>query len=315
MSIRVWTQNTILRPNILPQNTAADNAERMKLIVEKIRADDFDVVALQEVFDGDQQAQLSNASDLRDYVVIPGPSQAIRLEDSGLSFVVRRSLVGDQGAAAAHNETFADCAGVDCLAGKGFTVTTLSLGEGRRLHIVNTHLQASYGDLDSSGARTRLRQLEQIMRYLDRPAFAPHPVLLLGDVNVAAGDAEYRARRADVLAGWRDLVAETGGERLFTVDKDLTQGNGNAYAHFWDIRRIGEPRPRGPRKRVDYLLARPGKKYTLKAGSVRLEDQSRLTEMCSGEFGLADGSDLNCYLSDHYGISAQLGYIALADDP
>lgn len=174
--LSVWTQNAQLRyngdkllPFFLPRfpNTAEDNWARMQAIVDRARQ--FDVVALQEVFDDDQRDQLTvwAAMELaraqasaaqqnlrhRFHHLHWGPvtEENTTDEESGLALLVRTSLArglptfeGSEfwacrstpsdpycGALPHLASGFFDqiCTGGDCWARKGFTITRVPLGE------------------------------------------------------------------------------------------------------------------------------------------------------------------------------------------
>jgi endonuclease/exonuclease/phosphatase family metal-dependent hydrolase len=347
--LRVWTQNTILRPNIpFVPNTGADNAERTQMILDRINAQTFDLIALQEVFDDDQRHQLATGISHEHYNLVWGPTQESHTlgitttEESGLGLVVKarspspwdvRQLYLEQGHS---SQVFAtDCEGDDCYAHKGFSVTRVYIGPLDYLYVVNTHLQAAY-DADDQYSATRQSQLTEIMDYFSDPYYATHPVLLLGDLNIVAGETGYTERFGGVLSGWEDPLTVAFNNPALPFTNDKTR---NAYAHFWEgnhllehvlqqiYRQSGEqacrqaaaalyldadalcqgsiPHPT-TQNRLDYILIRQGSDYQLVTESVPMEDTHRLTAMCRDEFPLQDHPSLRCYLADHFGLSATL---------
>jgi hypothetical protein len=127
-----------------------------------------------------------------------------------------------------HQEFFANCDGDDCWSNKGFSATAVQMGSLARLWVINTHMQAAY-DSPTQHSDTRLQQLTQMMNYVSTLP-AHEPVLLLGDLNIVAGQQEYIDRMGDVLSGWGDLIAGIFGNAALPFTSDKTR---NAYGHFW----------------------------------------------------------------------------------
>jgi len=342
---RVWTQNALLRPNTFTVNTDDDNEERVQMILDRVNAQTFDIIALQEVMDDTQREQLCLGISPHDsYLKVWGPNQdsygATVVEDSGLTLLFRSRftsnpqtdpvlcnplLLGGNWFGDHHSEEFtSDCEGWDCFANKGFTVSRVDIGPSAYLYVVNTHLQA--GEDSQVHPAIRASQLTQIATYV-RSLPETHPVLLMGDLNMTAGGAEYLAHVQntfyflDTLFGWEDAVETVFGSaaQLFTDDKTR-----NAYGHFWDDHigeHVGEdifcngacnPPVSHPweAKRNDYIMIRQGTDYRLVVESVQLEDSSPAPTLCRDEFGPQfqdpGHGNLRCYLSDHFGLSAEL---------
>jgi endonuclease/exonuclease/phosphatase family metal-dependent hydrolase len=336
---RVWTQNMILRPSALPSiaNTADDNEERTQMLLDRINALTFDLIALQEVFDEEQRDQLTLGYSKENYNLLWGPDESDINEESGLALIVKGNPSQDHYTRHVnlsflhHQEFFANCDSDDCWANKGFSVSAVRMGSIARVWVINTHLQAGeYSD-------TRLQQLTQMMAYVSTLP-ADEPVLLLGDLNIVAGQQEYVDRMGDALSGWGDLTAGILGNPSIPLTSDKTR---NAYSHFWDREYhifeheledialqsgtpacesvapvnfkaacsppIDHPSQQG---HIDYILVRQGTTYNVVIDSARLEDGQRTTDLCRDQFQQqysdAGHGNLRCYLSDHFGLSAEL---------
>jgi endonuclease/exonuclease/phosphatase family metal-dependent hydrolase len=343
----LWTQNTILRPNnpFVP-NTGDDNEERTDMFLTRINYGDYDIVALQEVFDDDQRAQFEAGYDNSQYNLLWGPTDEASPsgEESGLGLFIK----GDPNISHAdrsdalhqnhYTEEFDECQGdfSDCLADKGFSVTKVPFGQQHFVYVVNTHLQAAYDSLDQHSS-TRNSQLQEIMSRLSASEYMTVPVILLGDLNIVASSQEYTDRRSDRLQGWEDAVEIAFGNAAGpnTIDKMR-----NAYAFFWSdvteqylqqlafdqgvaacqavAANINEPQnlcntPTNfteMRNRLDYIMIRQGSSYSLDVSSVQMEDVSPISQYCRDEFPMSDYPGMQCYFSDHYGLSAEMRLIA-----
>ena len=312
---RVWTQNTLLRPNNpFVENTGSDNRQRANLILDRISG--YDIVALQEAFDNEQREQLETGAASRGFNHFYGPRGGIGEEDSGLMILIRQ----DWWQIATHgSEKFDDhCgeSGADSWADKGLSMTMLTLAgnpiySDQKIFFVNTHTQAGE---DSEDVLIRRCQFQVIRDYINdfSPSPAIAPILIMGDMNVYEMDDEYN----DMLellaiypaAGWQsslnvrdDLIREYGSggyTRRITSDPER-----NAYAWAWFSD--------DPKGRLDYMLLRQGTAYRIDVDSIEMTDAPVHTAMCAREGWLTDPEappTLECYLSDHYGIAASLKF-------
>ena len=82
-----------------------------------------------------------------------------------------------------------------------------------------------------------------------------------------------------------------------TIDTDR-----NAYALNWDSPGAGH------NERLDYILVRQGTDYQIEVSSIEITDDPIATSLCSSEGWLAPPApaSLGCYISDHFGIRADL---------
>jgi hypothetical protein len=209
------------------------------------------------------------------------------------------------------------------ISNKGFTVDTVQLGANpdHFVYVVNTHLSAEAGE---HGTYTRLRQVSEIANFVDSQTDGLHPVVFLGDFNIAAGTSDYdwMMRR---LGNPIDVFAATpDGRDFFTTDPRR-----NPYEYFERHTAQGDPAFLfSGQKRIDYILIRQGSEYAIRVNSVSLEDGTDsnpadlLTDrmrhwsqhpVFENYFSTAfdvpwveDPGTLVPFISDHFGLSAQL---------
>ena len=81
---------------------------------------------------------------------------------------------------------YTNCAGPDCFAAKGAALMEIRLPGGHKVHVMNTHLQASSG-----GSSIRMKQLAQIHSLLLRYGQPDIPQFLLGDLNIDNDEPEF----------------------------------------------------------------------------------------------------------------------------
>lgn len=332
LPLRVWTQNAQLRPNNpFTQNTGDDNEERADAIIARINQRVFDVIALQEAFDDDQRNQIALGRSSTDYVLRFGPSKEgprgftldptdAFIEDSGLMLLFK--TVGRDDEISHSNSLFHICRDDDCRANKGFSLTKVPIGSGSHVWVVNTHLQAAYKAINQYDT-VRNSQRLNIDNAVNVRDVLTHPVILLGDLNIVAGDSnnEY-VNLVTSSMNWIDVAARVLGvtDQPITADERL-----NAYAHFWHdgISPFGhlfehliaggipptEPSITFRQTRLDYVLIRQGSQFALEPISVEREDTWVNTDMCQNDFPMTHHPGMRCYLSDHFGLSAELRYV------
>ena len=147
--------------------------------------------------------------------------ESTRALGSGLSTLVRVGEVVD------YEEThYTACNGTldgasDCLASKGFQITTVRLGS-ERVDFINTHHEAG-GGLEDEAARTA--QVDQILGAL---AATEHAVVFVGDFNMRWSDppdATELQRYAD--AGLRDVCLELDCPEPDRIDRILVRDSAN----------------------------------------------------------------------------------------
>jgi Ca2+-binding RTX toxin-like protein len=343
---RVWTQNSQLRPTSLWEvispafiaanppaaaiatavygagvpNTAADNEQRARLLLGAIN--DFDIVALQEVFDPEQVTQIADGAGAEDFHALFGPPRAeidVLVDEipygtnSGLSLLVKDGLsdlypsapplIGsllDRWAFRHQAEVFEDRGSLltidtdkvaEFLAEKGFTLDAVHIGDDpdHYVWVVNTHLNAQ-------DPGVRANQLAQMAAYVDEHTNDGHPVLFLGDFNIAADagpGSEYEQMMA-TLGGPVDIFSNPHGNFLTSDDTR------NAYDYYWNG--AGDPPAR-----IDYILVRQGRDYEVGVTGFGMEDDEVKTDLWHDEGWVLDGGRRS-YLSDHFGLWANLTF-------
>ncbi|MBI4304651.1 MAG: endonuclease/exonuclease/phosphatase family protein [Chloroflexi bacterium] len=323
-------------------NTDDDNSERTNGIAGRLRF--FDIVALQEVWNDGPKDQLRAA--IGDaYYLLPGPPASEDLPildiptDSGLLLLVRKCMAaeGDLAGVTAYSselrlnhkeESFNETGGIfsaDGWAAKGVTLDRIRLGSDHDhfVQVINTHTLAGTDTV------VRASQLQQIRDFMNLHVDFSHPVILMGDLNIAeqlvGGNAtmplpgsEYESMFSNllhfpVLGDLINVFGPPDPDQRFTDDTFR-----NAYARNWgDGVAI--------RERLDYILVRQHQndpttgatisiRYKivdlLRPATVLLTDFGFLTQTCVTEGWLPDplAPDLRCYLSDHFGIEAHLTF-------
>ena len=141
----------------------------------------FDVVAVQECFDDDSRRILVKR--LRELwatkgktLVQVGPSKGPlggTWRDGGILILTHLRLVGSG------IEVFDQCGGKDCLATKGVVHAQVQTEDGATIGIYATHTQAGGDDI-------KVRQVEEMARFIDRSADPRYPYIIVGDLNIPA---------------------------------------------------------------------------------------------------------------------------------
>lgn len=334
--LRVWTQNMRLFPSdyiptlalvglclwpaspscIIPTtieaiwdseipNTDEDNAQRAGFLIQHLVHNQqqnlpYDIVALQEVWespftDGMRDQIASDASN-NGYAALDGPQDSGFEISSGLVLLVRNDFSAPS--STHYRQVFSDGAGFDDYAQKGLSISKVSFSTDPNdyIYVVNAHLQA--GDEPN----VRSNQLSQMRRFIDDHSDPSHPVVIMGDFNIASNGSEYQPM-LNQLGNPEDIFASTGA-RPYTSDPVR-----NAYARYWD----NPAQPENERKRIDYIFIRQGTAYYLVVDSTALEDREYTTYLCrdgrtlpSSGWLLGHNAPLICYMSDHFGLSASL---------
>ncbi len=293
------------------QNSEEDNTDRTNLILQREAAYDF--IALQEVFDEDRFEQIETES-VR--FLLPGPpSTGVSLDpldpepphiSSGLALLYRTTLstpllrLAD---ATTHRAiVFEECERDfdDCMANKGATFDRLHVDSNpdHYVYMVNTHTQAGYGEADR---QVRAAQFTQILNLVNAEAETTHPVLIMGDFNVIEQGDEYGSMLFNLgLDEGADLyrqkwsVPGEPGSTLPPKDGFTADPARNVYMRYWF--------PEDPAARLDYILVRQGSRYSIEMDFIGLTDWPIQTDLCR-EAGYPASE---CYLSDHFGLQANL---------
>lgn len=184
--IKVLTWNTFLIPP--PWNTTRQ-AERVRQMIEKLPTFHHDLMLFQETFfDKKRKLMMKALEKTHPHFAVPIKGRKLKqIQDSGLFIASRYPLeILDQ-------VIFSDCIHSDCLSSKSAILVEISLGQDKKIQVMNTHLQAWN---DEKAVAVRKKQLEQIRTMMarhERPGIAQ---ILIGDLNI---DGKLKTEYGDAL--------------------------------------------------------------------------------------------------------------------
>ncbi|MBX3284110.1 MAG: endonuclease/exonuclease/phosphatase family protein [Actinobacteria bacterium] len=321
-TLRLAFWNTwLLRPRlwrdgpVLPGGAkvfAPDVEARASLVGEAVR-DRFDVVALAEVFEASEQRAVAAAwPGVR---AVPGPQRrGIGRTGSGLLTLVdpRRATVTHT----AHHAYRArgDLRDSDSMASKGVVLTRIRVADHLpEVDVFATHLIAGGDLIPAPGADhthrhhgARMRQVDELVAFVEEHHRPANAVLVVGDLNVAAHDPDT----PDPQHRYEDLALRFG--RIGLVDLWAQHGVGHGHTcTFTEPHHIpvDDDHPdlvadhpdhdhTHPGERIDYLwLAQPADGAVV----VQAERPRRWAFRDRGVVGGPAGS-----LSDHLALSTTL---------
>lgn len=245
VDLRVLFWNTwLLQPRIWPGGPPLPGADRLfapdvgaraPLVGEAI-AGRFDVAALAECFEPQEQQAVCRA--WRAPQVALGPSRRFpRWTGSGLITVVDPTLdagVRLETSVPHRYRSGGDLRDSDTFATKGALLTRLRSGaaEGCGLDLVSTHLFAGGDLLAVPGSDdhlrhhdVRMRQVGELVEFIERERDPSLPLLLMGDFNIRFHDT--REGFADPGASYRDLADRLAALGLRDLWLDLGDGPGH----------------------------------------------------------------------------------------
>ena len=282
-------------------------------LVAKAVAGRFDVVALSECFERTEQEAVARG--WPEATFVPGPQRhGVRLQPSGLA-----TLVGPRATVVrSANHPFrsgGDLRDSDTFATKGAQLVAVRVADHLPpIEVVSTHLFAGGDLLPVPGAHdadrhhaARMRQVDELVRFIADQHDPACPLLVVGDFNVQAHDADPAL--PEPQARYRDLA-----ERLASLELvDVWAGHGVGPGHTCTFRSAADLPPdpdepdqvaddpdasaaSAPGERIDYLwLATP-------AGvAVDVDRPRRWAFSGRGVRGGPAGS-----LSDHLALSVTL---------
>jgi endonuclease/exonuclease/phosphatase family metal-dependent hydrolase len=280
---------------------------RAKRIAEICAAEQWDFVALQEVWDEDyfsDDPEVCVGCDTDNEVTHP------IFEHSGYAYgEVGTAYDGSDPmhsglAVMSLNEeisgfsqySFVACGGWDCWANKGFVWSTINK-DGFNIHIINTHMQADADEFDD-----RALQVQEMGAVIDfhRTQFPNDVYFIVGDINIGGEGWEYYVTMLSHLGGsFRDAARHSPG---FTHNDHITNSQHNEFAFCYDCETVNN--------RFDYILYTPASDN----GSVRVTP--RMTEVykflgptLSGPCPDCDGDDapsiITNEMSDHWGVEGE----------
>jgi hypothetical protein len=291
-------------------------------------------VALQEMFDDDMRARLT-ASLGGSYSFNWGPAEIVDARiNSGLVALVNNAFVIQD-----HQVfPYTTATGWDAYANKGFSVTRIGLSNDPRayFYLVNTHTNAT-DDTDSNAddenaLRAQLLQLGNFVNSLHNND-PLHPLVIVGDLNVPEFDPDGAQTLYDTMLMRFGMTRDDDLYRQKFTDPNFSlaaaaktsDGRRNTFAHNW----FGGHRA----KRLDYVLLKQGDEFKIRLRDIVMVDDHISAGTYAAPWSVneaaclvdqrnidntqygADAADepynsgaaFRCtYLSDHYGIRADL---------
>lgn len=158
---------------------------RFGQIKELIKSSGADVVTLQETFPARLVRKLFTREQLYQAYqeVKKDPGQSVW--GSGLTTLTKEQVKRKF-------FSFSEKQGWELLANKGVLLTELENSDGVKTHIYNVHLQSSYSKIDSpSSCHVRLKQLRELLFWIQENSPPEITVLVVGDFNFIHGKEEY----------------------------------------------------------------------------------------------------------------------------
>jgi len=229
-NLKILTWNIQMLPtfSFLSEALQKKQALRAPWIIEYLNAQDYTIVALEEVIDREITEQLK--AGLREqypHIVAPPSKSGVSGTSGGLLIASRIPLKY-----VAHI-VYKNVAGVDRLAEKGCLLAE-GEHEGVRFQIAATHLQAGRDDMKE-------KQFQEIYDGILKPfKIDGVPQFLVGDMNVASDVEDERPRWRMLLKTCEMREFPTDDPRPFSVDGE------NSWSR---------PGKRG--KRIDHVLLNP----------------------------------------------------------
>lgn len=213
--LRILSWNVFMLPKPLKFSLQVTRTHR---IVEKLKALPHDVVVLQEAFDRhfrshikeDLKAQFPHMYYLgKENLVYPFMSSGVYV----LSKLPFRTL----------DFVFFDwCGTADCYASKGAVGLEFELQDEKRLQLFATHLQS-----EERFSLSRFHQTNQIKGLMARYAGENVSQLLIGDLNIDAGTAEFEETLGRL--GTQALPLEAGISHTFGDKNPCYKTSGSKY--------------------------------------------------------------------------------------
>lgn len=210
---------------------APDVAARAPLVGRAL-AGRFDVAALGEIFEPSERHAVAAA--WPEAELVPGPlRQGWKLTGSGLATLVERRTAEVTFVARHAYRSGGDVRDSDTFATKGALLTTIKVAPHLpELDVVSTHLFAG-GDLfpvpgHDDQARhhaVRMRQVDELVAFVEAEHDPDHPLLVVGDMNVPAHDPDPALD--DPTERYRDLAGRFAALGLH----DLWVGHGVGPGH------------------------------------------------------------------------------------
>ncbi|MEV8097726.1 endonuclease/exonuclease/phosphatase family protein [Kitasatospora sp. NPDC085879] len=317
----------------LSQVYGMDQENRARLIADRILAEDYDIITLNEAFDEDVRrvllAMLSPAYPHHvDQLLSPGSGVE---EDSGLMlfsrFPIRRT--GEQNALecvdpAPHAGThLMDCRAQfhryeagdhpDDLAQKGIAhVQVDNPAAGRPLDVFFTHTQSDNRGDEPTNTATRSDQFDEMAAFTTRYSDPHHDAVLMGDLNVPAETQPSATPSAEYLRTVEGRLRPLGfvDSRTFTAPEDHQYSVSTRNS----VLAGGAPPDPARDNRLDYILFRQAKNAEVPSCFQHAWLQRQMFYQGDSPFTIG-GPWVSTDLSDHYGVSAVVGKDAAQCSP
>ena len=135
---------------------------------------------------------------------------------------------------------FGDASSVDRLAEKGFLHNVLET-PGRKIHVINTHVQASYEEDEWGGSglnqSARFSQFDKIFRYIEAEIPSGSALMLVGDFNITTSKEKQRfIKAADayklvyrIFQGFDGILST---EKIRQLDNDPSMDGWSDHTHI-----------------------------------------------------------------------------------
>lgn len=319
--IKILQYNLFLRPYFIECPRSGDYKDlRERIFIEKILTPNtYDIIFLQEVFDGPQisdyifnhrKRNILNAAVAHGYHICGhGPNTRIwhcKLSDGGCVILSKYQPLE------LNNHIFSTSCNVDALAAKGVLHALLKISDDFVIDVFCTHLQSSYVYNSSRQTRhTQQTQLTELHDFVRRCINDRDTAIIGGDLNVDSLQRSFNTEYDDMLEiikgtyfdRVRDFVMESCGENSTTtipykwdlrtgreiIDDTLLISSNVEYDRETEFMQ---------ERRLDYILALE----TRDISSV----EHKMTRI--EKFSMADFDEKNDieYLSDHYGIVSEI---------
>jgi len=226
IDLNAWEKSSSLKLRVVTWNVwglhwiTPRRSERLRKVAEEVARLRPDIVGFQEAFVEADRAELTQALQ----VVGLEHSRYFHsgLVGSGLLMVSRYPVLTEGFIRYAINGRPEALQHGDWWAGKGLSLCTLDLGEGRRLYLGNTHLHARYKE--NRYHATQLAQTAQLIPWVKKVRETGAPALWTGDWN--------NTPDSDVLSP----LMEAGAWKLLSTDQprvDHVFGSGEGWE--WQV--------------------------------------------------------------------------------
>jgi endonuclease/exonuclease/phosphatase family metal-dependent hydrolase len=172
--LKVMTWNTFLIP---PPWNSTKQTERVEAMEELLPNMDQDVIFFQEAFYNSKRNKLiESLKKTHLYSVVPKSGKKLKhIQDSGL-FMASKYAMKILG-----QVIFKNCARADCMSSKSAILVEIEMPSGKKVQLMNTHLQAWDTPKIVAIRRKQLQQIKHILATHLRPGI---PQVLIGDLNI-----------------------------------------------------------------------------------------------------------------------------------